>query len=358
MAVISISWGTIKSLLIFFGPMLLPKALGWYRSARALASQTHGRPIKPVSSSISCALVLLFSISAAFLVRTLPIFSPENIFAVTRSRLKIPVDVLFTRLSALRPLTAADEALRGKFVNIENKLLYLQFGPDVLAACPFCTADEPRSYLFYALPALLAPHLLNLAVIALVTAPAATGRAGSSWRTVATIGAVGLAMVDLLVVSQYSYQANRQAKDVSELDFFFWSARVYRSAGLALLNFLLGLALYQTSTNRMFVSPPSPAERVETTVRALQGVRGKLDAAGVVKNTTIRDDGLREHSSGYWGHEVRLMRDMMEEREVIEGVNDALQNRIDIQSITRNAEQYAANLIQPGGGPVQPGPSA
>ena len=41
----------------------------------------------------------------------------QNVFTTTRSRLHIPTDVLFTRLSNLRPdgrLTSIDEALRAK----------------------------------------------------------------------------------------------------------------------------------------------------------------------------------------------------------------------------------------------------
>jgi hypothetical protein len=40
------------------------------------------------------------------------------------------------------------------------------------------------------------------------------------------------------------------------------------------------------------------------------------------------------------------MGEVMEEREVVEGVNDALSNRIDVSSITRDADGYAQNVLQ------------
>jgi hypothetical protein len=40
---------------------------------------------------------------------------------------------------------------------------------------------------------------------------------------------------------------------------------------------------------------------------------------------------------------------MMEDREVVEGVNDALLNRIDIAGIERDAEAYAKAVLMPSG---------
>ncbi|KAK1750029.1 hypothetical protein QBC47DRAFT_395123 [Echria macrotheca] len=343
------SWGSIKSLLIFFGPILLPKAINYYNKVRN-APRIHGLQVVPLPPSVSRALVLLFFVSLTFLIQTLPPFAPENVFQTTQSRLQIPVDVLFTRLASLRPsgqLTASDAALRTRFVNMESRLLYLQLGPDPLAHCPFCGADEPASYLYYALPSLAVPHLFNLVVIALVTSDLFAGRAGAAWRTVATIAAVCLAVADVYAVVSYDYQANARALRLSDLDFFYWKARVWRAVGLAALDGLLGWLMYLTATNRAFVNPPVPAERVESAVRMLAATKGRLNAAGVIKNTVIRDEELRSRGTLYWSHEVRLMRDVMEDREVIEGVNDALQNRIDIQTITRDAEMYAESVLKP-----------
>ena len=346
----AISWGSIRSLLIFFGPILLPKALSYYRSARN-APRAQGQKVRPVPTNVSRALVLLFVVASVLLLRTLPILAPENVFTVTQSRLQIPVDVLFTRLAALRPsgaLTATDAALRARFVNLESRLLYLQFGPDVLASCPFCSSDEPTSYLYYALPSLAMPHLVNLIVITLVTSHLVTGRDGTAWRTTATIAALSVAALDVYFVSSYNYQANSRALRLNELDLFFWTARLWRAGALAALDGLLGWMMYLSSTNRAFANPPTAAERIETAMRMLGSVKGKLNAAGVVKNTVIRDEDLRTRGTAYWSHEVRLMRDVMEDREVIEGVNDALENRIDIQTISKDAEAYATSVLHPG----------
>jgi hypothetical protein len=330
--------------------LLLPKVIGYFRSVRTAKLQ-HGLAVRPLPPIAFRALVTLLLVSLVFLVKTLPIFAPENIFRTTQSRLQIPVDVLFTRLSALRPLSAADIALRSRFVNLESRLLYLQYGPDALSTCPFCIADEPRSYLFYALPSILAPHLFNLVVLAFATSYTFSGREAASWRRTATLAAVTLAAADIYLVTTYAYQSNARALRLEAIDFFFWTSRARRHVCLAVLDGGLAWALYLSSTNRAFLVPPTPAERVETSIRILGGAKSKLNAVGIVKNTAIRDEELRTRSQAYWAHEGFLMRDVMEEREVVEGVNDALANRIDIRGIERDAETYAANVLLPRQGP-------
>lgn len=159
------------------------------------------------------------------------------------------------------------------------------------------------------------------------------------------MAAMTIAALDIYFVNSYNYQANARALRLSEVDFFYWTARVARLVTLAAFDAALGWLLYLSATNRAFVEPPSPVERIEATSRALLTVKSKLSALGIVKNTALRDEDLRSRSHAYWSHEVRLMGEVMEEREVVEGVNDALTNRIDVATITRDAEGYAQNVL-------------
>lgn len=345
----AISWGSIRSLVIFFGPILLPKAIAYYQSIRQ-KSRLQKLAIRQPPFNVQVALGLLAALSLSYLVASLPLFAPENLFHLTDSRLQIPVDVLFNRLASIRhngALTAADQALRARFVNLESRLLYLQYGPGALAECPFCAADEPRSYFYYALPDLLWPHLLNLVAVAVVTSPTWTGRHGGQWRTLATIAAGVLGALEIYLVSVYNYQGNARSLRLPELDMFYWSMRSYRLIALAGLDAGLAWVLWLSATNRAFATPPSPAERVESANRALMAVRSKVSALSIVRNTTMRDEELRARLQAYWAHEVRTMSEIMEDRDVIEGVNDALSQRIRIQDITRDAESYAQSVIEP-----------
>lgn len=148
-------------------------------------------------------------------------------------------------------------------------------------------------------------------------------------------------------MSSYNYQGNSRATRPEDIDAYFWKMRVYRGIGIAALDGVIGWMLYLSSTNRAFLNPPSTAERIEFSTRTLEVVRSKMSAMGIVRNTVSRDDELRSRSQGYWVQEGRLMGALMEEREVIEGVNNALDSRINLQTITADAEAYAQNVVGP-----------
>ncbi|CAK7209098.1 hypothetical protein SBRCBS47491_000322 [Sporothrix bragantina] len=431
----AIPWGTLKSLLIFFGPMLLPKVLGMYRnlkteaSVRAQQSRQGGHAastIRPLTLRSIIMLSLLAVASVVWLLSgglILPanvsralhlpeaLRMPENVFVATESRLQAPNDVLFTRLASQRAgheLTPTDEVLKSRLVSLESRLLYLQYGPDALANCPFCggtgvdasSSFSATNYLYYAVIDLVAAHLANLVLIAVVTSPllmlgrkgkssssaaaqatpisadsfAGHGAGGESagdhaydvsaahirrWRTPMSILVLCGAALDIYLVATYNRQVNARATRLGDLDLFFWSMRTYR--GVASGGMLAALAgvLYLAASGHhssprlgllgvvLFGSlpPPSPAVRVTAVTRGLAGVKSKLSAGAIVKNTALRDTDLRARTQAYWAREVMLVAEAMEEREVIEGVNNALQNRIDIQRIARDAEQYAQTVV-------------
>jgi len=311
----------------------------------------HNLQIRPLPRVLFRPIILLLAVASIYLLRTLPYFSPDNIFTITQLSLKTPVDTLFKRLASLRPnntLTETDQLLREKFASSPtSRWDYLHFGPSVYTSCPYCAATTTGAdYFSFALPELLAPHLFNLCVIALATSPLFTAyRPAAGYRSSFTLAAMAVALLDVYRVLSYSHATNAAAGGLSEMDFFFWRQRRLRYVLLALLDCALAGVLYPMGTQRFFAASPTPGEMVDTAVQVLVGTKGKVNAAGVMKNTVLRDEELRKRSMAYWAHEVLLMREMMEEREVVESVNDALQNRIDIREIERDAELYANAVL-------------
>ena len=113
---------------------------------------------------------------------------------------------------------------------------------------------------------------------------------------------------------------------------------------IALADALMAGLLWLSSTNRMFVVPPSPAERMETAMRVLENVRGKLNAVGIMRNAVVRDEGLRRKAEGYWRREGQVMGEVMDEREVVEGVRNALSGRIQVSKVEDEARRYADGI--------------
>lgn len=337
------------SIALFLGPLAFAKGFSYYRNSKTPPSPSKPA-IRPVPTRIWPAIALLIAAAALYVAQTTPAFEPENIFVRTQSRLLTPVDVLFTRLAALRPgqmLTTRDEALRARLVNLESRLLYFQYGPEALGDCPFCNSDEPDYYFFYTVVDLLRPHFVNFVLMVLVTSSIWTDVHGSQWRTLSALAAACLAAIDIFIVKTYDHQSNSASIRLEDIDFFFWSMRCYRLVALAALDTILAVLIYLSCTNRAFITLPSAPERIEALTRSLMSVKSKMSAMGIVRNTALRDSDLRSRSQAYWAHEVRLMSEVMEERDVVEGINDALSSRIDMQAVLKDADAYTQAVLQP-----------
>lgn len=342
--------GRLKTLLFTLGPtlgpLLIPRLLSWYRVEKT-KTITAAQPIRPVPRQVVTALNILFISAVIALLSTVPYFAPENIFTVTSSRLQTPNDVLFTRLALNRSgntLTAADEILKPKLASMDSRLLYYTYGHNVLTNCPFCLSDEPSSYLYYALPSLLLPHLIHISSLGLSTSSAIADRLGNRWRVFAASLGLALPVVECYLIATYDWKANARRPRPEDYVDFFSRMRVYRGISIALADIMMAALLWLSSTNRMFVIPISGPERMETAMRILEGARGKLNAVGVLRNVGVRDEGLRRKTEMYWKREGAIMGEVMDDRDVVDGVRAALGSRIQVQRVEEEARQYAEGM--------------
>ena len=108
--------------------------------------------------------------------------------------------------------------------------------------------------------------------------------------------------------------------------------------------------LYLSSTNRMFVTPISVPERMESALKLLEQSRGKMNAMGIMRNAVVRDEGLRRRTEAYWIKEGKVMGEIMAEREVVEGVRSALENRVQVGRVEDDARRFSEGIT---GWPVQ-----
>lgn len=121
--------------------------------------------------------------------------------------------------------------------------------------------------------------------------------------------------------------------------------RTLRGIAIAGTDCFLALLLYLSSTNRLFGHQITTAERVETALKAMERTRGKLAALGTVKNVIVRDEGLGRRGAEYWRREKVIMTEVMDEREVVEGVRDALEKRVQVQNVDEEARRWAESFV-------------
>ena len=283
------------------------------------------------------------------LISTYPTFAPENVLIATSSRLQTPNDVLFTRLSYLRPngvLTEEDNLLKPRMASLDARCLYLNYGPSVLTHCPFCMSDEPLSYFYYALPALLLPHLLHLFALGAATSSAVGGKECNRWRMSAVILGAGLALAECYLTGARDWKANGRTVRAEDLNHFCWRMRVWRGLFIGVGDAMLAGLLWASSTNRLFVVPPSAAERFEAAMKVLENTRGRLGAIGIVRNVVVRDETMRRKAETYWRKEGQVMSEVMDEREVVGGMRSALgSGRIQLSQVEEGASKYAEGII-------------
>ncbi|PVI00617.1 hypothetical protein DM02DRAFT_387282 [Periconia macrospinosa] len=334
----------LHSVLIIFGPFLLPKVFQLFDTSRAAS---RSLPVQPTPAKVQRALNLLFLSAVVCIVLSLPQFGPENIFAKTGSRLQIEANTLFSRLRTQRELGDADELLREKFSSLPtNKLRYVVYGPDTLLNCIWCAkADEgsDRNYFYYNLPKLATTHLAHLIVLGLCTS-SLIGSEGSRFRTHATIAGLVLFASEAWYLGSYDINQNKQAKTLQDIDFVHWRLRMFRYISFALVDATLGVVLWLTSTNRWLAKPLSMAQRLESTAKDAEETVNKLRALGLISNSVNRDQTLRVVREEYWRTEGQVMAETIQDEEVVGHINNAL-GRLDMKGLEERVGSVADGIV-------------
>jgi hypothetical protein len=347
------------TLVPLFAPRVIPRLITFYRELRTSSSRPN---VRPVPADARRALNILFIAVAVFLVLSLPRFADENIFARTEARLMTENSVLFARLAAQRPgetLTDSDLRLRDRLQTMDGRLLYLQYGHDVLANCPFCTTKEAETFLYYAAPAIAAPHLLHLAIIGFITAHTVAGPDAARWRVWAGFGALALGLAEFYVTVYYDQTGNRAAVRASDISFFHWNVRTIRYIAFALFDSVLAYLIYLAATRRFFLVPSPPMEEaIERTAVLASRIEAqvvKTQSLGALRNAVMREPKLRTQLEQYWARERDVMAEVDQDQQVVEQMNKAM-GGIDMHKVQRQAVGYAELVVNSTSVAPQEGP--
>jgi hypothetical protein len=244
--------------------------------------------------------------------------------------------------------------LRNRFQTIDGRLQYLTYGPGPLSECLNCNSDNPNSYLYYALPTLVAPHILHLIILGITTSEMFGSKEGAVWRVGATMAAALAAALDIYLLSTHDWAAARSRMMLGQLEFFHWQSRIYRGIGLALLDLALAGCIYLSATNRFFVVPEGTlASRTESAAKAMDLATGKLRAAAIIRRSVMQDATMRKSVGAYWEQENTALAQVYEDHSVLDGLKNAL-GRVDLDKVTAEAQAYAQGMVD--GASISPMP--
>ncbi|KUL84470.1 hypothetical protein ZTR_06157 [Talaromyces verruculosus] len=366
-----LTWGNLKSLLLFFGPFILPRLINYYRAFRVQLA--HRPPPRPIPADANRALNFLFGVIVVFLTLSIPSnpYAPApNIFTQTGSRINTPTDVIFARLARHRPdnvLTDYDRLLRGNLTTIAQKKIYLRFGPDALLSCQFCNLEDPFSYLIYYLPLnTLVPHLVHLAIIGIVTSAPFAGIEAGRWRSWFVYAALGLAILDCYVMTSYDPIAAAapavRAGQIPPLS-LYTSMNMIRFLFLTIFDAACAALIYISATHRFFYSPPSPNDQINQAIAAataaLTSANSKLHGLSVTRNAVVRDQSLKARDDWYWRTAVAMEGSgdangagggsIWEEEEVARAMSHVMNGRnrgrkLDMAQLGVNAGEYVDKI--------------
>ncbi|KAL7274035.1 hypothetical protein RUND412_003076 [Rhizina undulata] len=338
-----LSWSTIQTLLILFGPILYSRGKAFYLSTRARG------PVHPLSPASRRLLNILFIAGVIALASTFEYFHSENIFKLTSSRLlQTPTDVLFRRLSKLRELTESDEILRGRLSNRDGRLIYAAYGPEPLIECHWCSIDDPNSFLFYALPKMALPHLLHIAVLGLVTSSAFSVH-GNLWRTQATIAGVGLFLIELYMVgiSSSGTTSNAVSRSASEVVWTHWNLSLIRGIGMAAVDGILGYFIFLSGTGRWTAGLENHMleQRLEMSAKGIESIASKLHSENFLRNAILQDRALRKTVEEFWKQEENLRKELTQDEEV-KGARLTATSAVDMDKIMEEAGKNSEGFIE------------
>lgn len=335
----------VHSLLILFGPFLLPRLADWFNTARATSRSV---PIRPTPPRVQNALNVLFVAAIACLALSLSRFAPENIFLATQSHIRTETSVLFARLRHLRPLSEDDQVLRSKFeVNGRNKLYYLAYGPETLLNCAWCVTangNDNSNYYIYTLPKIIMPHIVQLAVLGLATS-SLVGTEGSRFRTHATMLGLATLIGEMWYMGTYDITANKRAKFLQDIDSVYWRIRFLRYIMFAVQDIGMAFVLWATSTNRWLAKPISIAERLEMATRVSEETLNRMRGLGLIINSVNRDPALRGVKDDYWRTEGQVMSETIQEEAVLEQINTAI-SKMDFNGLEGRVGEVADGILQ------------
>lgn len=206
-------------------------------------------------------------------------------------------------------LTPLDTALKDQLSSRASRLLYLRFGPWTLIDCPFCSLDDPNSYLLFHLPTILIPHLISTLCLGLATSSPISGIEASLWRTKLTFAALSLFFLDTYLTASYTGPPIDGNMPSPSGPYFI--AAILRPLTLAMTSALSALMIYCSTTNRLtFVIPSAETSsalaldrqkvQLDEIALRMRGTVEKLHTLNIVKSAEVRDPRLKAQADQYW----------------------------------------------------------
>ncbi|KAF9200810.1 hypothetical protein BGZ49_008950 [Haplosporangium sp. Z 27] len=342
---------SIIQLLIIIG---FPYAIGAARSFFAKApppsplqrlNNKHAGNVPQKPNHWNQFMFVVLGLTTLYHLYNVVVSSPPNIFRTLSLPADCPNFILhqsWKERAALDPtfMIKYPDSMREKFKAMEYRLLYQTYGQDAFLNCGYC--NERGDFMLYLYPEALASYVAMGAILGLATTQTSHLNKYRSW------GSAALVFIGVLEYGTYQKGADfgTLSNMVKQEGWMvgFRGAHLLRHGSFAMLSIVLIGLLHRASHS---AGPRGEVEILNDLCQAQEAMIQRHRALQLARVASLRDPLLRKQFVEYWKRrevEHSLLSGDSEYKEA----RDLALSRIDVETITREADHYIEAIISAG----------
>ncbi|KAG0370197.1 hypothetical protein BC939DRAFT_433773 [Gamsiella multidivaricata] len=342
---------SVIQILIVLG---FPYAIGALRSFFAKApppsplqriNNQQGEKVSSRTRAWNRSMLLLLGLTALYHVFYVVFYDPPNIFKTLSLPADCPNFILhqsWKERAALDPafMNKYPDSMRERFKAMENRLWYEVYGQDAFLNCEYCT--ERSDFMRYLIPGAMASYVGMAVILGIATTQTSHLNKYRTWGSAA-----------LVIISVLEYGTYQRSADIGSLPGLmkhegwivgFRGAHLLRHGSLAMMSVvLMGVLLRSTRGGGL----RDEVEILNDLCQAQEGMIQRHRALQLARAASLRDPVLRKQFVDYWKKrevEHGLLLSDMEYKEA----RDLALSRIDVETITQEADEYIDAIIKAG----------
>ncbi|KAG0258036.1 hypothetical protein BG011_003573 [Mortierella polycephala] len=232
------------------------------------------------------------------------------------------------------------DSLRELFKAHESRLIYQIYGQDAFMNCEHCT--ERSDYLLYLVPGALTSYVSMAVILGLATSQTSHLNKYRTWGSAAL---VGIALLEYTIINKGS--------DIGSLQSFVRNdgyligvrgGQLIRHGSLAMIAIVIMGLLHRSARGH---GPRDEVEILNDLCQAQEAMIQRHRALQLARVASLRDPLLRKQFVEYWKRREVEHGILVSDTEYKEARDLAL-SRIDVETITQEADQYIESIIRAG----------
>ncbi|KAG0010595.1 hypothetical protein BGZ80_001356 [Entomortierella chlamydospora] len=308
-----------------------------------LNNKHRNGPPKP--SKWNRFVFVILGLTTIYHLYNLVLYNPPNVFRTLSLPADCPNFILhqsWKEHAALDPtfMTKYPDSMREKFKAMEYRLIYQIYGQDAFLNCDYC--NERGDFMLYLYPGAIASYVSMGAILGMATSQTSHLNKYRSWGSAV-----------LVVIAALEYGTYQKGTDVASLTSLLKQegllvgsrgAHLLRHGSLAMMSIVIIGLLHQASRS---AGPRGEVEILNDLCQAQEAMIQRHRALQLARVASLRDPTLRKQFVEYWKRR-EVEHGLLSADSEYKEARDLALSRIDVETITREADQYIEAIISAG----------